>query len=90
LFKLAMESEKIALNEDHFVSRELYPNVDFYSGIVQSALCILISLLTGICHGPHNWLDRAVERDDRRPGTEDRASAPAGRGFAASRHAGDG
>ena len=48
LFKLAMELEKIALNDDYFVSRKLYPNVDFYSGIVQSALGIPVSLFTGI------------------------------------------
>jgi citrate synthase len=35
LFKLAMALEKIALEDDYFVSRKLYPNVDFYSGIVQ-------------------------------------------------------
>jgi len=48
LFKLAMELEKIALSDDYFVSRKLYPNVDFYSGIVQSALGIPVSLFTGI------------------------------------------
>jgi citrate synthase len=48
LFKLAMELEKIALNDEYFVSRKLYPNVDFYSGIVQSALGSPVSLFTGI------------------------------------------
>jgi citrate synthase len=48
LFKLAMELEKIALNDEYFVSRKLYPNVDFYSGIVQSALGIPVELFTGI------------------------------------------
>src|SRR5205085_10757197 len=48
LFKLAMELEKIALNDEYFVSRKLYPNVDFYSRIVQSALGIPVSLFTGI------------------------------------------
>jgi citrate synthase len=48
LFKLAMELEKIALNDEYFVSRKLYPNVDFYSGIVQSALGIPVALFTGI------------------------------------------
>jgi len=48
LFKLAMALEKIALEDDYFVSRKLYPNVDFYSGIVQSALSIPVSLFTGI------------------------------------------
>ena len=36
--------EKIALEDDYFVSRKLYPNVDFYSGIVQRALGIPVSL----------------------------------------------
>src|SRR5471032_2873753 len=40
LFKLAMALEKIALEDEYFVSRKLYPNVDFYSGIVQRALGI--------------------------------------------------
>ncbi len=48
LFKLAMDLEKVALEDDYFVSRKLYPNVDFYSGIVQSALGIPVSLFTGI------------------------------------------
>jgi citrate synthase len=48
LFKLAMELEKIALEDDYFVSRKLYPNVDYYSGIVQRALGIPTPLFTGI------------------------------------------
>ena len=38
LFKLAMELEKIALNDEYFVSRKLYPNVDFYSGLIYQAM----------------------------------------------------
>ena len=48
LFKLAMALEKVALEDDYFVSRKLYPNVDFYSGIVQSALGIPTTLFTAI------------------------------------------
>ncbi len=48
LFKLAMALEKIALEDEYFVSRKLYPNVDFYSGIVQRALGIPVSLFTAI------------------------------------------
>ena len=48
LFKLANELEKIALEDDYFVSRKLYPNVDFYSGIVQRAMGIPVNLFTGI------------------------------------------
>ena len=38
LLKVAMELEKIALNDEYFVERKLYPNVDFYSGITLSAM----------------------------------------------------
>jgi citrate synthase len=48
LFKLAMELEKIALEDDYFVQRKLYPNVDFYSGIVQRAIGIPVPLFTAI------------------------------------------
>ncbi|MBU0746709.1 MAG: citrate synthase [Gammaproteobacteria bacterium] len=48
LFKLAKELEKIALEDEYFVSRKLYPNVDFYSGIVQRAIGIPVNLFTGI------------------------------------------
>jgi len=48
LFKLAIALEKIALEDDYFVSRKLYPNVDFYSGIVQRALGIPVSMFTCI------------------------------------------
>ncbi len=48
LFKLAMTLEKIALEDDYFVSRKLYPNVDFYSGIVQRAIGIPVQLFTAI------------------------------------------
>ena len=48
LFKLAKQVEKIALEDDYFVSRKLYPNVDFYSGIVQRAIGIPVNLFTGV------------------------------------------
>jgi len=48
LFKLAMELERIALEDPYFVEKKLYPNVDFYSGIVQSALGIPVSMFTAI------------------------------------------
>jgi len=46
LFKLAMALEKIALEDEYFVSRKLYPNVDFYSGIVYKALGIPVGMFT--------------------------------------------
>jgi len=48
LFKLAMALEKIALEDEYFVQRKLYPNVDFYSGIVQKAIGIPVQLFTAI------------------------------------------
>jgi citrate synthase len=46
LFELALKLEEIALKDDYFVSRRLYPNVDFYSGIIYSALGIPRSMFT--------------------------------------------
>jgi citrate synthase len=48
LFKLALELERIALEDEYFIEKKLYPNVDFYSGIVQRALGIPTQLFTGI------------------------------------------
>jgi citrate synthase len=46
LLDLAMELEKIALNDDYFVSKKLFPNVDFYSGIILKAMNIPVSMFT--------------------------------------------
>jgi citrate synthase len=46
LFELALKLEEIALKDEYFVSRRLYPNVDFYSGIIYSALGIPRSMFT--------------------------------------------
>jgi citrate synthase len=48
MFKLAMALEKIALEDEYFVKRKLYPNVDFYSGIVLRAMGIPNSMFTAI------------------------------------------
>ena len=48
LLEIAKKLEEVALADEYFVSRKLYPNVDFYSGIVQRALGIPVSLFTGI------------------------------------------
>ena len=48
LFKLALALEKVALEDDYFVKRKLYPNVDFYSGIVYKALGIPVAMFTAI------------------------------------------
>src|ERR1039457_631066 len=46
LFELSLRLEEIALKDDDFVSRKLYPNVDFYSGIIYSAIGIPRSMFT--------------------------------------------
>lgn len=46
LFEIAMQLEEIALKDDYFIERKLYPNVDFYSGIILKALGIPTSMYT--------------------------------------------
>jgi citrate synthase len=46
MMDLAMELERIALEDDYFVEKKLYPNVDFYSGIIYKALGIPVSMFT--------------------------------------------
>ncbi|WP_426957098.1 citrate synthase [Muricoccus radiodurans] len=46
LLDMAMEMERIALSDDYFISRKLYPNVDFYSGIILKAMGIPTSMFT--------------------------------------------
>jgi citrate synthase len=46
LLEIAMSLEEIALNDEYFVSRKLYPNVDFYSGVIYKALGIPVNMFT--------------------------------------------
>lgn len=46
LFELALELERMALEDDYFVERKLFPNVDFYSGIILQAMNIPVSMFT--------------------------------------------
>ena len=48
LLELAMELEKIALNDSYFVEKKLYPNVDFYSGIILQAMGFPTSMFTAL------------------------------------------
>ncbi len=65
--ELAMELEKIALSDEYFVKRKLYPNVDFYSGIVLRAIGIPTSMFTVMfamarCVGwTSHWLEMQKE-----------------------------
>ena len=46
MLEIAMELEEIALKDEYFVSRKLYPNVDFYSGVIYQALGIPVNMFT--------------------------------------------
>jgi citrate synthase len=46
LFELALRLEEVALKDEYFIARKLYPNVDFYSGVIYSALGIPRSMFT--------------------------------------------
>jgi citrate synthase len=48
LFRIARRLEKIALEDEYFIERKLYPNVDFYSGIILKAIGIPTSMFTVI------------------------------------------
>lgn len=48
LFKLAMKLEQVALSDAYFIEHKLYPNVDFYSGIILKAIGIPVSMFTAI------------------------------------------
>jgi citrate synthase len=48
LFELAKELERLALEDDYFIERKLYPNVDFYSGLIMKALGFPITMFTAI------------------------------------------
>jgi len=48
LMEIAQKIEKIALNDEYFISRKLYPNIDFYSGVILTALQIPKSMFTPI------------------------------------------
>ena len=46
LFELALALEEVALKDEYFIEKNLYPNVDFYSGIIYRALGIPVSMFT--------------------------------------------
>ncbi len=46
LFDVAQELEEVALNDPYFIDRKLYPNVDFYSGVIYRAIGIPVQMFT--------------------------------------------
>ena len=78
LFKLALKLEKIALEDEYFISKKALPQCRFL--LRHRPACLGYSRLHVHCHihhGPHGWMDRAVERNDLRSRVQDRAAAPA-------------
>lgn len=64
LLKIAQELERIALNDDYFISRKLYPNVDFYSGLIYEALGLPPEMFTVMFAVPRTagWLAQWEEQ----------------------------
>lgn len=66
LLSLAMELERIALEDEYFISKKLYPNVDFYSGIIYKALGIPKSMFTVMFAIARTvgWVSQWLEQED--------------------------
>ncbi len=71
LLKIAVELEKIALEDEYFVSRKLYPNVDFYSGLIYEALSFPPEMFTVLFAIPRTsgwlaqWLELTQDSDQK-------------------------
>ena len=77
LLEIALELERIALQDEYFVNRKLYPNVDFYSGLIYEAMGFPVDMFTVLFAIPRTaGLARPVGRDGVRPGAEDHPAAP--------------
>jgi citrate synthase len=63
LLDIALELEKAALNDEYFISRKLYPNVDFYSGLIYQALGFPVEMFTVLFAIPRTvgWLAHMSE-----------------------------
>ena len=62
LFDLAKELENIALNDGYFVEKKLYPNVDFYSGIIFIGYGVSnITIYSNFCCSKNSWMDISLE-----------------------------
>jgi citrate synthase len=71
LLEIATELEKIALEDDYFVSRKLYPNVDFYSGLIYEALGLPVAMFPVMFAIPRTsgwiaqWLELVVDKEQK-------------------------
>jgi citrate synthase len=66
LLDIALELERIALEDDYFVSRKLYPNVDFYSGLIYEALGMPVGMFPVLFAIPRTsgWIAQWLEMID--------------------------
>ena len=82
LLDIALKLEEVALADEYFISRKLYPNVDFYSGLIYQAMGFPIEMFTGaVRHPPHRragWPTgrSCSSRTRRSPGPASSTSAP--------------
>ena len=71
LLDIALELEKIALEDDYFVSRKLYPNVDFYSGLIYEALGMPVAMFPVLFAIPRTsgwiaqWLEMVIDKEQK-------------------------
>jgi citrate synthase len=71
LLAIAVELEKIALEDDYFIERKLYPNVDFYSGLIYEALGLPMSMFPVMFAIPRTsgwiaqWLELVVDKEQK-------------------------
>jgi citrate synthase len=71
LLEIALELEKIALEDDYFVSRKLYPNVDFYSGLIYEALGLPVAMFPVMFAIPRTsgwiaqWLEMTQDKEQK-------------------------
>jgi citrate synthase len=71
LLDIALELEKIALEDDYFVKRKLYPNVDFYSGLIYEALQMPVGMFTVLFAIPRTsgwiaqWLEMIQDKEQK-------------------------
>ena len=87
LFEIALRLEEIALQDDYFIERDLYPNVDFYSGIILSALGIPLNMFTVIFAISRTvgwvaqWMELATDEAQRIGRPQQRYTGPARRDY---------
>ena len=71
LLEIAIELEKIALEDEYFVKRKLYPNVDFYSGLIYEALGLPVEMFPVMFAIPRTsgwiaqWLEMVVDKEQK-------------------------